>query len=158
MEKDIIQIGLEFVFGPLLKDEVDENGNDSTGVKFVDEDVILQKLDKETSDLWCSLWSNDPESPSGMHFDEIREKDGKPIIITSGYRCQELNKKVGGKSNSFHLKGLAADLKYSVELWTFLTQHAKFDKLILETSKSAKWIHCQFSKENERNQILSLNV
>ena len=47
MEKDIIQIGLEFVFGPLLKDEVDENGNDSTGVKFVDEDVILQKLDKE---------------------------------------------------------------------------------------------------------------
>lgn len=91
-------------------------------------------------------------------LDEIREKYGKPIIITSGYRCQELNKKVGGKSNSFHLKGLAADLKYSVELWTFLTQHAKFDKLILETSKSAKWIHCQFSKENERNQILSLNV
>lgn len=91
-------------------------------------------------------------------LDEIREKYGKPIIITSGYRCQELNKKVGGKPNSFHLKGLAADLKYSVELWTFLTQHAKFDKLILETSKSTKWIHCQFSKENEKNQILSLNV
>ena len=81
MEKDIIQIGLEFVFGPLLKDEVDENGNDSTGVKFVDDDVILQKLDKETSDLWCSLWSNDPESPSGMHFDEIREKELAPRLL-----------------------------------------------------------------------------
>lgn len=91
-------------------------------------------------------------------LDEIREKYGKPIIITSGYRCSELNKKVGGKANSFHLKGLAADLKYSVELWSFLVQYAKFDKLILETSKSTKWIHCQFSKENERNQVLSLNI
>lgn len=47
MEKQIIQIGLEFVFGPLLKDEGDGNGNDSTGVKLVDEDVILRNLDKE---------------------------------------------------------------------------------------------------------------
>lgn len=110
--------------------------------------------------------NNEPTDPtiiSNINYtmerlDEIREKYGKPIIITSGYRCLKLNKLVGGKPNSFHLKGLAADLKYSVELWSFLVQHAKFDKLILETSKSTKWIHIQFSKENERNQVLSLNV
>lgn len=126
--------------------------------------TFLEMIKSSTADK--NNIDNNPTNPEIIdninytigRLDEIREKYGKPIIITSGYRCQELNKKVGGKSNSFHLKGLAADLKYSVELWTFLTQHAKFDKLILETSKSAKWIHCQFSKENERNQILSLNV
>ena len=126
--------------------------------------TFLEMIKSSTADK--NNIDNNPTNPEIIdninytieRLDEIREKYGKPIIITSGYRCKELNKKVGGKSNSFHLKGLAADLKYSVELWTFLTQHAKFDKLILETSKSAKWIHCQFSKENERNQILSLNV
>lgn len=81
MKKQLIQIGLEFVFGPLLKDEVDENGNDSTGVKLVDDDVQLQNLDKEISDIWCSLWSNDPEDPSGMHFDEIKEKELAPQLL-----------------------------------------------------------------------------
>ena len=126
--------------------------------------TFLEMIKSSTADK--NNINNNPTNPEIIdninytmeRLDEIREKYGKPIIITSGYRCQELNEKVGGKSNSFHLKGLAADLKYSVELWTFLTQHAKFDKLILETSKSTKWIHCQFSKENERNQIFSLNV
>lgn len=126
--------------------------------------TFLEMIKSSTADK--NNIDNNPTNPEIIdninytmeRLDDIREKYGKPIIITSGYRCKELNKKVGGKSNSFHLKGLAADLKYSVELWTFLTQHAKFDKLILETSKSAKWIHCQFSKENEKNQILSLNA
>ena len=126
--------------------------------------TFLEMIKSSTADK--NNIDNNPTNPEIIdninytmeRLDEIREKYGKPIIITSGYRCKELNKKVGGKSNSFHLKGLAADLKYSIELWTFLTQYAKFDKLILETSKSAKWIHCQFSKENERNQILSLNA
>ena len=74
MEKQLIQIRLEFVFGPLLKDEVDENGNDSTGVKLVDDDIQLQNLDKEISDIWCSLWSNDSEDSSGMRFDAERER------------------------------------------------------------------------------------
>lgn len=34
----------------------------------------------------------------------------KPIFITSGYRCEIHNKKVGGASNSQHLKGKAVDI------------------------------------------------
>jgi len=34
----------------------------------------------------------------------------KPIIITSGYRCEKHNRKVGGASGSQHLKGKAADI------------------------------------------------
>lgn len=35
----------------------------------------------------------------------IRDALGKPIQITSGYRCERLNKLVGGVPNSSHLKG-----------------------------------------------------
>ncbi len=44
------------------------------------------------------------------YLDGIRAKLGKPILVSSGYRCPMLNKAVGGVANSQHLKGLAADL------------------------------------------------
>lgn len=43
----------------------------------------------------------------------IRDTFGKPIIISSGFRCVQLNKKVGGASNSDHLFGAAADIHTS---------------------------------------------
>lgn len=39
----------------------------------------------------------------------IRDEYGKPIVISSGFRCEELNKLVGGAKNSDHLYGAAAD-------------------------------------------------
>jgi uncharacterized protein YcbK (DUF882 family) len=42
---------------------------------------------------------------------KFREMIGKPIYITSGYRCAEYNQKVGGIKSSYHLLGLAADIK-----------------------------------------------
>ena len=43
-------------------------------------------------------------------LEEVRKHLGdKPLIITSGYRTPEHNKKVGGASRSFHLYGMAAD-------------------------------------------------
>lgn len=40
----------------------------------------------------------------------LRENWGKPMHINSGYRCPELNREVGGKLTSQHLKGEAADV------------------------------------------------
>jgi uncharacterized protein YcbK (DUF882 family) len=42
---------------------------------------------------------------------EFRAIIKKPIYITSGYRCLEYNQKVGGIKSSYHLLGLAADIK-----------------------------------------------
>lgn len=89
-------------------------------------------------------------------LDEIREKYGKPIIITSGYRCPALNRIVGGKPNSQHTKAEAADLRWDTELLSFILQHCKYDQLIEEHSGDTKWIHISFKPENERNQFLKL--
>ena len=42
---------------------------------------------------------------------ELRKILEKPVYITSGYRCPSYNQKVGGVVNSYHLIGLAADIK-----------------------------------------------
>ena len=42
-------------------------------------------------------------------LDTIREYAGKPVVVSSGVRCKNHNKSVGGVENSYHLKGRAAD-------------------------------------------------
>ena len=91
-------------------------------------------------------------------LDELRRLYGHPIIITSGYRCPALNKAVGGKPNSQHVKGQAADLKYDPELLQFIINNYHYDQLIEETSKRSKWIHISFNKEKERMQYIKLKV
>lgn len=41
---------------------------------------------------------------------EIRRHFDSPVIINSGYRTPEYNTKVGGAKNSYHMKGMAADI------------------------------------------------
>lgn len=41
----------------------------------------------------------------------LRDAWGSPIIVSSGYRCYELNRAVGGVRNSDHMYGCAADIK-----------------------------------------------
>ncbi len=43
-------------------------------------------------------------------LDKARERLGAPIYVNSGYRCSELNRRVGGARNSYHMQGRAADL------------------------------------------------
>jgi len=43
-------------------------------------------------------------------LDELREWLGRPVWITSGFRCAEHNRQVGGSPRSYHLKGQAADI------------------------------------------------
>lgn len=44
-------------------------------------------------------------------LDELRDKIGEPIYINSGYRTPEHNKAVGGSTLSYHMYGMAADIR-----------------------------------------------
>lgn len=55
----------------------------------------------------CSLQMVDPELAEKLQL--IRDKLGKPIKITSGYRCLTRNQQAGGGTNSRHRYGMAAD-------------------------------------------------
>lgn len=57
-------------------------------------------------------------------LDEAREIAEIPFIINSAYRTKEHNKKVGGKPNSSHLKGLAVDIKATDSRTRFLVLQA----------------------------------
>ena len=44
-------------------------------------------------------------------LDILRNEVGKPVIINSGYRTPERNKTVGGAKYSYHMRGMAADIR-----------------------------------------------
>lgn len=51
------------------------------------------------------------EWPLVMALQRLRDLAGVPIVITSGYRCPDHNKAVGGARGSYHLRGMAADIR-----------------------------------------------
>lgn len=84
-----------------------------------------------------------------MVLDPLRRLYGKPIVITSGYRCQKLNDLVGGVKNSWHTKGNAADihvasLTEATELFNNLQKIPSVDTVLFEHSATAQWLHVQW--------------
>ena len=90
---------------------------------------------------------------------------GEPIYITSGYRCPTLNKAVGGKPTSQHLRGEAADLQVRGvdnlrKLYRLIKEHGVFDQLLFESNKAGvRWIHVSYKQSgNRRKAIDNYNV
>lgn len=84
-------------------------------------------------------------------LEPLRVAMGEPIKIGSGFRCQALNKAVGGVYNSQHLKGQAADLcidgdRQKGRKWfNYIRDHLPFDQLIWEhNAKGTYWVHVSF--------------
>ena len=84
----------------------------------------------------------------------IRDKVEKPVEINSGYRCLELNKKVGGVPTSQHVMGCACDFKIdgmtSYEIAEVVLElNLPFDQLILYPT----FVHVSYS-DRCRRQLL----
>ena len=87
-----------------------------------------------------------------------------PIIISSGYRSEEVNRKCGGAKNSNHLTGCAVDIKcYGPEqiirmagILLDIADGTKrdFDELILEKRGTTYWIHFAVRPSGNRRKIL----
>ena len=85
-------------------------------------------------------------------LEPLRRRVGR-VIVTSGYRCQELNKAVGGVWNSQHLKGEAADIfvpdtATAMHYGHILERHSAVQQLLLEPMgiQQKRWIHVGFRR------------
>ncbi len=94
-------------------------------------------------------------------LEPLRLAVGKPVIINSGYRCWQLNRRLGGARNSQHLLGQAADIRVTSvaegrEWFAWIMDHTTFDQLIWEHRKSSYWIHvsCRPDVKQNRHQVL----
>lgn len=93
-------------------------------------------------------------------LDPLREWYGKPLIVSSGYRCPELNAAVKGSKTSQHMTGQAADINTGSKhqnklLFEYIKKNLPFDQLIDESNLA--WVHVSFRADGRnRKQVLKL--
>ena len=99
----------------------------------------------------------------------LRERAGTPIVINSGYRSPQLNKKIGGVPTSNHLTGCAVDIRTSgmeqaICYAAILINYAKetnqeFDELLIEKNRyGAIWLHFAVRPNGNRRKVMFLNA
>ena len=93
-----------------------------------------------------------------------RDDKEKPIIINSGYRSPQLNKKIGGVPTSNHLTGCAVDIRvadmeqlirYANILLDYSKEsHQDFDELLIERNRyGAIWLHFAVRPSGNRRKV-----
>ena len=101
----------------------------------------------------------------GVRREGVSRNDGEiPIIISSGFRSEEANRKCGGAKGSNHLTGCAVDIRcygpeHMIRMAGILLDIAdgtkrEFDELILEQRGTTYWIHFAVRPKDNRRKIL----
>ena len=94
----------------------------------------------------------------------LRARSGGPILINSGYRSPQLNKKIGGVPTSNHLTGCAVDIRvkdmeqlirYAAILLDYADEsHQQFDELLIERNRyGAIWLHFAVRPRDNRHKV-----
>ena len=96
------------------------------------------------------------------------EKDTEePIVINSGYRSPQLNRKVGGSATSNHLTGCAVDIRvagieqamrYAVILMDYADETKQdYDEILIEKNRyGAIWLHFAVRPKDNRRKTAFL--
>lgn len=137
-----------FVFDEFVKSDtanklnIDNTPKDDTIIENINEVMEVMDIIREKWTVYCK--EHNYKKPQ--------------IIVNSGYRCETLNKAVGGSKTSSHRFGSAVDYEaqnghntelYKVTQDTLYNEGIKFDQLIDENNMS--WIHLGLKgKNNER--------
>jgi len=93
----------------------------------------------------------------------LRDHFNLPVTVISGYRSANVNRAVGGRFNSQHLVGEAADIEIlgvsNADVWRFIVAELPFDQVIAEylekNDPSAGWVHVSYSRGNNRKEAMS---
>ncbi len=94
----------------------------------------------------------------------LRSRVGEPILINSGYRSPQLNKKIGGVPTSNHLTGCAVDIRvadmgqlirYAAILMDYADEsHQDFDEILIEKNRyGAIWLHFAVRAKGNRRKV-----
>ena len=94
----------------------------------------------------------------------LRARARTPVVINSGYRSPQLNKKVGGSSTSNHLTGCAVDIRvagieqamrYAVILMDYADETKKdYDELLIERNRNGGyWLHFAVRPKDNRRKF-----
>jgi uncharacterized protein YcbK (DUF882 family) len=106
---------------------------------------------QEEFECKCGCGTNNVDDELVQVLDYLRTVMRKPIVITSGLRCEAHNTAVGGAQNSQHLSGKAADIKVigldPETVYTYL-DNKYFDKYGIGLYKS--WVHLDVRPEKAR--------
>jgi len=123
----------------------------------------LEVLRKRYNDKYnaCHLERSREISPRASLGRDDKEK---PIIINSGYRSPQLNKKIGGVPTSNHLTGCAVDIRvtgmeqlirYAAILLDYADEtNQQFDELLIERNRyGAIWLHFAVRARDNRRKV-----
>lgn len=106
---------------------------------------------------------NNLKTLCGEILEPVRNHFGKPFTPSSGYRCLELNRKLGSRDTSQHTLGQAVDIEIvgidNETLFAYIKNELDFDQVILEyydgITPDSGWIHVSYvsPKDNRKNSF-----
>ena len=112
----------------------------------------------------CENWLEDLRYSYNTLYGQRGASPEIPVVITSGYRSEEVNWLCGGAVNSNHLTGCAVDIRclgpeHMVRMAGILLDIADgskrdFDELIQEKRGTTYWIHFAVRLKDNRRKIL----
>jgi uncharacterized protein YcbK (DUF882 family) len=119
----------------------------------------LEEMRYDYNTLYCLKPGEDYET----------SKNVEPVIITSGFRSEDVNRAVGGSPSSNHLSGCAVDIRcagfeQAVRYATILLDIADdtgqdYDELFIERKKGGRyWLHFAVRPEDNRRKTMFLQV
>ncbi len=93
-------------------------------------------------------------------FDPIRRNFGRPLKVSSFYRCPELNRAVKGAANSQHMLGEAVDIDgdpsgvSNSQIFAWVRKNLSFDQLIWEygDNNDPAWVHVSYTNGHPLRQ------
>ena len=117
----------------------------------------------------CENWLEDLRYSYNTLYPRDCPQEEVPLVVNSGYRSPEVNKRAGGSSTSNHLTGCAVDIHVSgfeqairyASILLDISDSTKqdFDELFLEKNSAGRyWIHFAVRPKSNRRKIDFIKV
>ena len=121
----------------------------------------IENIEKEMALKYFKLSEFDDAPGTGKNMkkdflkklDKARELSGCSYVISSGFRSEETNKRVGGVPNSSHLKGLAVDISCKDSRSRFIIINALIKAGFNRIGIAKTFIHADIDESKSNNVI-----